>query len=224
VGQAKQKRDERIRAERDRPHLEMKLREQFELLTQLGIMYDTVSPVAALPLATSLRVILHNMGSSHAILHQLGLDQKLAFRDTSAHPIPGNLLLAHDGLVVMKMTSGVGGSFVPRLEVPGSETNNPDLRFSEWWQQMVLRDAKGRTWTRERLVLDLANKEGGAHLDPKQPASIRALEQENSMGWTFTQNGVGRPFENGPLAPSVRQIAHEVELTLGPWAAGRDSA
>lgn len=44
------------------------------------------------------------------------------------------------------------------------------------------------------------------------------------MGWTFTQTGVGRPFENGPLAPSARQTAHEVELTLGPWAAGLDSA
>jgi hypothetical protein len=217
MGEAKQKKAERQRAERDRVQIEAKLREQLELLHQLGIMYDTVSPVAALPLATCLRVILHNTGSSHAILHQLGLDLKLYFRDTSLHPSPGNMLPAHNGLVVMRVTAGVGARYVPRLEAEG-EFGNPHLQFAQWWEAMVLRDNESRTWTRRGIVLDLANKEGGAHLDPYQPESIRALEQENSMGWTFVSSDGNRPFENGPMAPSVRQIAREVDLTLAPWA------
>ena len=161
---------------------------QFELVTQLGVMYDTVSPVAALPLATSLRVILHNTGSSHAILHQLGLDRQLGFRDTSHHRDSRNLIPAHDGLVVMKMTSGVGGTYVPRVEAH-AEMANPDLPFTTWWESMVLQDAQGHSWTRKKLVLDLANKEGGAHLDPTQPASIRALEHETPWDGLSTRMG-----------------------------------
>jgi hypothetical protein len=219
MGEAKQKKAERQRAQRDRPQIEAKLQEQVELLHQLGIMYDTVSPVAALPLATCLRVILHNTGSSHAILHQLGLELQLYFRDTSMHVDPANMLPAHNGLVVMELTAGVGARYVPRLKGQG-EIENMDLPFAQWWEAMVLRDNDGRTWTRRKLVLELANKEGGAHLDRRQPESIKALEHENSMGWSFVSSDGNRPFENGPMAPSVRQIAREVELTLTPWAEG----
>jgi len=49
---------------------------------------------------------------------------------------------------------------------------NEDVSFGQWWAMTVLRDAAGRTWSRKKLVLDLANKEGGAHLDPRQPEAI----------------------------------------------------
>ena len=212
MGRASRGKKDRRDQARERPHLERKLNEQLELLQKLGEMYDIVSPIAALPLATCVRVLLHQTTTSHAVLQQLGVLSSLRFRDTSWHGIPGNLL-AHNGLVVMEMTSGVGGRYVPRLAVT-AEQGNPDLSFGRWWNDMVLKDAPGTTWTRKSLILEVANKEGGAHLDPSQPASIRALEHENSMGWVFNDAEGERPFANNPLAPSVRQIAREVELTL----------
>ena len=134
------------------------------------------------------------------------------------HINPANLLPMHNGLVVMKMAAGVGSSWAPRLEVglsPGP-ANNPTLKFDRWWRRMVVvRDARRATWTRERLVLDLANKEGGAHYDPTRPEDLKALEDDNSMGWTHSDPIVGsdQPMLNGPLLPSVRQIAFELQLS-----------
>jgi hypothetical protein len=209
--------------ERDRASVEARLRDDLEKLHHMGASYDAGKPSWALQMATVLRVILHSTDPpkgkpSHSILRQLGLDGQLKFRDTSLHEHPTNLMYVHLGLVVIG-ASGDGASYMPRVTAQG-DRDNPDLDFNDWWEATVLQDSAGRTWTRKKLVTDLANKEGGAHLDPSQPASIRAIEVENSMGWTFDGGAGGRPFENGPMAPSVRQIAREVELTLQPWADG----
>ncbi len=181
-------------------------------------MYDTISPVAALPIATCLRVLLHDTatsgtGTSHALLQQLGLLDSLQFRDTSLHIDPRNLIRAHNGLVVMRIVAGVGGSYAPRFQAQ-AEQANPDLSFRNWWSTVVLRDHSDHRWTRKDLVLAMANKEGGAHLDPAQPESIHALEERNSMGWIYIDADGERPFQSSPLAPSIRQLARETILTL----------
>jgi hypothetical protein len=200
--------------ERDRAEYEEKLVEQLTLLDQLGRLYDEVTPAAALPLATSLRVILHNTANSHALLALLGELDSTRFLDTASRRDARNLIRAHNGLVLMQV-SPTGGVFVPRCSAPANG-RYPNLLFVQWWQAMVICDSEGREWTRKSAVLALANKEGGAHIDPRRPSSVRALESENSMGWVFTRgdDGTPSPFTNGPLAPTVRQIAYEVVTTL----------
>lgn len=202
----------RMTGEREQEELEEKLTAQLTLLDHLGRLYDDVTTAAALPLATSLRVILHNTGSSHALLALLGELETTDFLDTSLRPDARNLLPTHNGLVVMKVATS-GAMYEPRLAAEANQ-RNPPQPFAAWWSAMVIRDASSRTWTRRSAVLALANKEGGAHIDPRQPASIKALEAENSMGWTFTHGGDSSQFTNGPLAPTVRQIAYEVLQTL----------
>lgn len=217
MGKASSRKKEHRERERDRPHLERKLVEQLDLLRHLGVMFDTVSVAASLPIATCLRVLLHNRQTSHALVHQLGLESKLKFRDTALQIDPRNLIITHNGLVLYQVEAGVGGRYVPRCAVGGSFFTNADLPFGQWWAMVVLRDAQGHEWTRRKLVLDLANKEGGAHLDPRQPEAIRELEQNNSMGFVYVDDRGEQPFMNGPLGPSVRQIAHEVEATFKDW-------
>ena len=206
--------------ERDRASVETRLRDDLEKLHEMGTSYDAGRPSWALQMAAILRVVLHNTDKSHSILNQLGLDTQLRFRDTSLQRSPANLLPEHCGLVLMA-AGAAGAKYVPR--VVAREFDNPDLDFDDWWGATVLRDRAGRTWTRSQLVKELANREGGAHLDPIQRESTRAVEEENSMGWTFSDGIGSRPFENGPMYPSVRQIAREVELTLAPWAEGTQS-
>jgi hypothetical protein len=123
----------------------------------------------------------------------------MKFVDSALHIDPANLL--------------------PILEVgpsPGT-TNNVPLGFDRWWNRtVVVRDMRRATWTRQQLVLDLANKEGGAHYDPMRPEDLKALEDDNSMGWTYSDPIVGsdQPMVNGPLLPSVRQIAFELQSSL----------
>jgi hypothetical protein len=54
-----------------------------------------------------------------------------------------------------------------------------------------------------------------AHIDPEQPVDVRAIEEENSMGWTYRDPTTGdRPMSDGPLLPSIRQIAYELEHSI----------
>ncbi len=201
---------------RDRPALIQKLKDQLELLHMLGEAFDSGARVVAYPLATTIRVLVHQTGSSHALLAQLGELSKMRFLDTALPIDPRNLLQAHGGLVVMKMASGTGIEWVPRKEVPPMPHAQPhEVPFRSWWESDINRDSDGNLWSRRSMVLSIANKEGGAHIDPTQPLDIHAIEEENSMGWTYNDSLVsGQPASNGPLLPSIRQVAYELELSI----------
>jgi hypothetical protein len=65
------------------------------------------------------------------------------------------------------------------------------------------------------MVLAIANQEGGAHIDPSQPVDVRAIEEENSMGFGYSDPIAGdRPTSAGPLLPAIRPIAFELEPSI----------
>jgi len=201
---------------RDRPQLIEKVFEQVQLLDVLGRQFDAGHRVLGYPLATTIRVLVHDTTSSHALLGQLGELTTMLFTDTSLPINPNNLILSHGGLVLMKMTTGKGIEWVPRTEIPPSPGAEPrDVQFTPWWNTEVMRDSQGTLWSRRRMVLTIANKEGGAHIDPDRPVDVRAIEEENSMGWTYHDpiNG-DQPMSDGPLMPSIRQIAYELEASI----------
>lgn len=203
---------------RQLPDLQRKLLDQMDLLAALGALFDDGRWVAALPLAVSIRVLVHQTVKSEALLQQLGMLGSLRFADTAEHVNPKNLLPT-SGLTMMRMTAGVGADWVAPLDNLAPSRVHARIPFSSWWTAAVVNDRAGNEWSRRDLVLHLANKEGGAHVDPRAPDdSLRALEEDNSLGWTFTDPivGEGVPMLNGPIPPSVRQIAHELHATLTP--------
>ncbi len=216
VGRASHRKKEMQAQRRDRPDLIRKVREQVDLLRLLGETFDGGQRVVGYPLATTIRVLVHDTGRSHALLALLGELSTMPFPDTSA-PIDPSNLLAQGGLVLKKMTVGTGMEWVPRSEVPvpapGAEPR--DVPFRSWWDTDVMKDSSGTLWSRSRVVLSVANKEGGAHVDPAQPVDVRAIEEENSMGWTYHDPIIGdQPMSRGPLMPSIRQIAYELEQSI----------
>lgn len=216
MGRASQQKEQRQAQKRDRPQLIRKVREQRDLLHVLGETFDAGVTVVGFPLATAIRVLVHDTVSSHSLLGQLDELKAMPFLDTSL-PINPQNLLPHAGLVVMRMTMGSGSDWVPRKEVPqpppGAEPR--EVPFSSWWTTDLTKDGSGVLWSRRRMVLTIANKEGGAHIDPTQPIDIRAIEEENSMGWTHHDPIVGdKPMSKGPMMPSLRQIGYELEVGL----------
>lgn len=216
MGKASQRKVRRRQLARARPDLERKLRGQHENLTRLGRSYDDGWEGAAFLLAVSLRVLLHDTPKSVSLLAQVDLKDRLRFKDTAVHIDPTNEL-SNPGLVMMELQAGSGARFVPplgdRLSPPRM---HPDLLFGTWWTMPVTSDAEGHTWSRKTQVLQVANEEGGAHIDPLRDEDLRRLEEENTMGWAYTDPwvGAGQPMLNGPTLPSVRQIAYEVQATL----------
>lgn len=223
VGRASRRKQERRLQRRSRPRLLTHVREQHELLRAVGGGFDDGTPVLALPLAVTIRTLVHNTQRSAALLAQLNELDELRFVDTALYIDPGNLMDTW-GVVLMEIEAGGGARWIAPL---GGELLSParirePVPFRKWWTTPMMTSKRdGRAWSRRDLVLFLANKEGAAHVDPYAPdETLRALEEDNSWGWTTTDPIVGdSAMRNGPIRPSIRQIAWELEQTIAPLAA-----
>ncbi len=79
-----------------------------------------------------------------------------------------------------------------------------------------MRDIHGELFSRRRLVLNVANKDGGTHVDPTIPLADQRLWQQGSLGY-YRPQGQGRPnalIDTNPALPAIRQIAEEVLDTI----------
>ena len=195
------------------------LREQLEFLAASAGSFDAGFDGEAKRLATVIRVLLHDTGSSASLLGQLGVKEGLAYVDT-AEPINPRNLAPTPGLVIMRMTSGEGGRYAAPLDNRPFPRQSPK-DFAPWWTAPVTKDGRGNVFSRRDYILTVSNKEGGAHVDHKLDEKYAALSRENALGWMYVEVDergveVSRPFDTNPALPSVRQIAFEIAETLGP--------
>jgi hypothetical protein len=198
-----------------RDDLEDHFREQVAFLDRSVQAFDSGYEDEAKRLATVIRVLLHDTPKSASVLAQLGVKESIRYLDT-AEPINPRNLVSTPGLVIMRMTSGVGGSYVAPLD-DRPPVFQPQARdFRRWWETPVTKDATGTQFSRKDYVLGLSNKEGGAHVDPTLDAEYAALSRSNSLGWMYVPGDESSelPFANNPALPSVRQISHELLLGL----------
>lgn len=197
---------------RSRADLMEHLAESRSFLERSAAAYDDGYEAEAKRLAVTLRTLLHTTNRSHGLLDQLGLVGTLRFVDTAA-PINPNNLVPTPGLLVMELTGGSGGRYVPPLAMLSPEREKPPVPFHGWWHGPVMKEP-GRTWSRREFVLTLANKEGGAHVDPALDDDYDRLVRRNALGFVYVENDTEADFTGSPVAASVRQIAYEVLATL----------
>jgi hypothetical protein len=193
--------------------LKKHLAEQLGFLRRSADSYDAGYVDEAKRLAVTIRVLVHNTNNSRSLLEQLHETDKL-FWDTAVPDEPGNLI-PHGALVQMA-TGPRGATYLPYLDdLPPSSHVPTGVRFDEWWNAAIFRNAGGQTLSRRDLVLAVANQDGGAHVDPNLNDAYSRLSRGEGMGWVFRsprEQFVVRPAE---LA-AVRQIAHEVIKTFEP--------
>lgn len=159
-------------------------------------------------IAVSLRVLLHETAQSHSILAQLGERQR-DMVDTSGPYNPKNLLV-HHGLVAIRV--GTITEFYAPLNAFAAISKL--TKFGDWWEKdIVLKDTNGNTYTRKKLVLFAANKDGGAHVDPDLDDDYSAILDGTAMGW---RTGDGSPLTD-VMAHSIRQMAFELLETLDKY-------
>lgn len=133
------------------------------------------------------------------------------FLDSAGAMAKGNLL-PELGLVVMQMNN-FGAYYRPRL-IFGDEPPMRLVRFPDWWDDPVIKDKSGSMFSRKDLVLNVADTDGGAHVDPELDEAYMALSRNNSLGWTFSDGDVEEALKGRPELASMRQIAHEVLSTI----------
>lgn len=196
-----------------RTELEGHLREQVAFLRASVRAYDGGFAGEAKRLAVVVRVLVHDTSASISLLSQLNLKGIQLF-DTAYDYDPRKYFHSFHGLAMMQ-TGASSRMFVPRCAVPPKPFDEPLklVPFDQWWNKVVIVDAKRNQFTRQQLVLTLSNREGGAHVDPTLDDAYTALTRGYSMATHYRFKDQEGPFGGIELA-SVRQIAHEVLLSL----------
>lgn len=217
------------------------LYEQLRFLRVSAASYDSGFEGEAKRLATTVRVLVHDTKKSKSLLHQLNLKHIIRMHDT-ALPFDSRNLAPHQGLVVIRIDvpAGVSGSEVsftlvgkdepfgeappgqartkmtyePRVSAGGGVASPTSVPFRRWWEEIVIKDSEGHTFTRSDLVLAMTNKEGGAHVDPKLDKQYARLTRFHSQGWQVTTGEVRLPPDNSLVGASIRQIAHELLVSI----------
>lgn len=203
-----------IATARSRPDLMNHLTRQLGLLRRRAASFDAGFEDEALHLALVLRVLLHDTNSSHSLLGQLGVKHALHFVDT-ANPIDPSNLLPTEGLLMLKGDSS-GVTYIAPLGDGVPERYRRTKGFDLWWHAPVSKTKDRRLFSRyDYVVRIVANREGGAHLDPTPDPDFDDFVRGNPFGWVLEsgEQPPQRPAGNEVLA-SVRQIAYEVDQTL----------
>jgi SEC-C motif len=207
------------------------LREQLDFMHSSAAAYDAGNEAEAKRLALHLRILLHDTRRSVGLLTHLRVRDDVPYVDTAIAPMPE---LPYDfalGLCRLQ-GDGMGPDLRWRYAAPlddlGEHRHQPPSCFQDWWTDGVLVDRRGEAneFSRRSIVLAVANQDGGAHVDAKLNRSYERLTRWNSMGIDQFKGGIGFTFgaaggpgsgkpPDGNLAlASIRQIAHEVQLTL----------
>ena len=205
---------------RSESELVEELRKQFDRLKSACIAYDVGDELQILNIAACLRVILNPTDS---LIHLLHLQRLLKFRDTSTHRLDPNRHMCIANLGV-EIEHGVGARWIPLRDgwPPGHPTQLPQP-LSKWWTEPIMPRStlegldRRPHYSRRDLVLGVANKDGGTHVDNREVDYDSLTRDSFTMEVAFkdaSSKSDFRPVAGNPVYTSVRQIGHEVIVTL----------
>lgn len=184
--------------------------DQLEFLESSSAGYDIGFEGEVKRLAVSARVLVHDTDKSTSLLKLLEKKSKQFF-DTSV-PFDEQNVLSHSSLVAIVLGER-GAVPIPLLDdAPFSRF----ISFDAWWNGIVFVDTQRNEFSRKDIVLSLANKEGGAHVEKLLDQKYADLRKKNSLGW-YEATPDGKELPGSDQVPAtMRQIAHELLKTLKP--------
>lgn len=196
-----------------------KLKEQLGFLDRSAQAFDEGHEEEGLRLATVMRVLFHDTFNKNGKRISTSLMTQLAMSDTTMLSSPRTDLADwRDFLSVrIDLKSPSPTALIPRLDLQLVE-----VPLRTWWESDSITNADGTSVARRRLICSAANKDGGAHVDPKLERFYEELMRGAwSLGITGDLSYDGPPpFEqgvthypkNGHLA-LLRQFAFEILAT-----------
>lgn len=209
-------------ARRNHAELLEHLDEQLAFLRSSAQQFDAGNEVEAKRMATGVRLLVHDTRASVSLLAQLAAKRKVPWRDSNI--LPGvdirRALVTTCPLVVIG-----DGRYWPACESYSVTAEAPVVTFDTWWHGVVaVAPQHDERFSRRDLVLALANKHGGAHVDPRPMSSAyERLARTNFLEFEVVEapgGGLsdfeppGRPVEGNVAFAAVRQITDEVLAAL----------
>ena len=188
------------------------LQKQLKLLQKASHEYDYGDIDEAINIAIRLRVLLHDKGQSISLLTHLKQKNKLYFISTlETIEETRHKFLKEYGVIITQNDPPamlVGDERKPPF---GSWGIKKYLPFDRWWNEKILK-INDKEYTRFDIVIIVAEKEGGAHIDKKVNVKTKLLEK----GTGRVKYGAGNNSIKKELVDThylfLRQIAYEVLL------------
>jgi hypothetical protein len=205
--------------EQTRDDLEAHLRRLTARLRAAVAAFERGDSDQAAIMAVTLRLLLHDTssGSSKSLLGQLELLDRIAFSDTRVPGVDKWLSTPQEGVgfagfVVSLAALRIGADV--KYEANLDRFGSKDQGFGDWWNGLVLKvrhpsEQRAVTFSRRALVLTVASKDGGAHVDGMLEETYYTLTRGNLMG-ELTINGKPVSWDADPVPTHIRQMAHEV--------------
>lgn len=183
------------------------LNTQIKFLKNSIILYDSGIEDEAQRIATTIRVLLHDTNNSTSLFKHLKIKENMLFLSTVPGYIPGNLL-SYQGLLCTSST----GFYIP-ICLADNKIQGLLLTFTDWWNEIVL-DDKINSFTRKDIVLNVANTDGGAHVDDKLNEAYANLSRNNSLSGCMSSDRKEPILYNSPVYACIRQIAFELLYSI----------
>ena len=173
-----------------------KLREQMDFLRNSLRAFYEGQFAESVRIATILRVLVYESGACKPLLTQVqpnGLDLQIKEHVGEAKPDEEEVFS-----FAVSMRMGPGPTLAPAVDLGSSHHTMSSV--GPWWNRTVFtfRSQLGRQliYPRRKIVLTLANKEGGAHVDPNEDADYVRLITDQPL--SFDLQGI--PIETPDLA------------------------
>ena len=217
---------------------ESRLKEQLERLSTDCIAFDSINECAYANISVTLRSIFCDTTKQESLLTKLHLKEQLRMLDTSLKPGTNSFWSLGDnfsnqtivlpdiygGLVAKEAVLSDGKKlyhYKPLATHPqyaqyekNSIQEERFLSVKDWLEKVIYDDKKGVKLSRYDLIKEVANKDGGAHIDEDAKKSKEYLQFRSCDGLGISVNGKRDAFSNNPVPSSLRQMAQEVLTSM----------
>lgn len=84
---------------------------------------------------------------------------------------------------------GFSAKYEPKLSQYEKIKNHQNnwVKFDEWWNEIILKDQKGKCFSRKSLTLFVANTDSGERIDKMLSEDYFDLPRNNSIGFSFSE-------------------------------------
>jgi hypothetical protein len=113
------------------------------------------------------------------------------------------------GFLGLRLSEGEANWYAPVGDTKGAQ----NLLTTEKWLEESIFKTGTITFTRLKLIKVIADKEGGAHLDPSIDPEYYDIARANGAGWTFLLGDVQEIPLGDPFPAMLRQLSYEVLMT-----------
>ncbi|MGH7961172.1 MAG: hypothetical protein ACRERD_05005, partial [Candidatus Binatia bacterium] len=197
--------------------------EQLEMLDASCQGWDQGRNSEAKRIAVSIRTFVHK-GTGTPLLEHLGVWDQLLIPSfvlldvapgADNKPAKAGMTMVHQvrpGVAAVGIfESGSPPEYWPVALGEANLGSKPNIRLPDWWEEVIMYDEEGAEVTRHQLTLWVANKDGGAHLDPRLPPTYKGLSRLGTLGF---QDSFGAPYTANPMPAALRHIGEELRVGI----------